>query len=715
MVSSSKFRCLATIFVFILMALGAKVFAAPVEWSVDVKPTNATSGNIIVKAKVQKGYHFYAFAKDGGGATALTIDLEGNDGNIELGSISPSAKPVKTYVEVMEETLAYWDKDVSFTIPYKVLKDPGKTYKIKVRSQACNDVSCFSPQKDMLDVTLGTPGAVIEDPKATKETAAIKAQAEKDAKLAEKEAEKAAKAEVIEETLVEETLVDLPGAATDTISVVSLDSIDAKAAVPMVNMPSDSKLVDQWWEPVETNEQEQTSSDWTIFILGFLGGLAALLTPCVWPMIPMTLSFFLKKGKAQAKSRRDALIYGLSIIVIFLVLGLAITAIFGAGKLNELSTSALFNIFFFVLLVVFAISFFGAFDIKLPSKWSNAMDSKAESTTGFISIFFMAFTLVLVSFSCTGPIIGTLLVEAAAQGNMVGPALGMGGFALGLALPFSLFAIFPGMVKEMPKSGGWLNTVKVTLGFIELILSLKFLSVADMAYQWGILDREVFLVLWIVLFALLGMYLLGKIRFPHDDKSEHTGVFRFFLSVISFSFAVYLLPGLWGAPLKAVSAFVPPLETQDFNLYTHARDYIEFDNYDEGMAYAYEKNMPVLLDFSGYGCVNCRNMEVEVFDQSKVREFVADNFVMIRLMVDERTPISNPYTVMQNGKEMLIETEGERWTYLQTHKFGASSQPYYIILDNYGKAMGQPIFYTNNVDEFMGWMERGLQQYQNKQ
>lgn len=325
----------------------------------------------------------------------------------------------------------------------------------------------------------------------------------------------------------------------------------------------------------------------------------------------------------------------------------------------------------------------------------------------------MAFTLVLVSFSCTGPIIGTLLVEAASQGNLIGPALGMGGFALGLALPFSLFAIFPGMLKEMPKSGGWLNTVKVTLGFIELILSLKFLSVADMAYQWHILDREVFLVLWIVLFALLGFYLLGKIRFAHDDKTEKVGVFRFFLALTSLSFSIYLLPGLWGAPLKAVSAFVPPLETQDFNLYVQ-REVVEFDDYDQGMAYAFKHDRPVLLDFSGYGCVNCRKMEVEVFDNERVREFIADNFVMIKLMVDERTPLPEPYTVKQNGKELLIESVGEKWTYLESHKFASTSQPYYIILDNYGKAMSAPIFYTNDKNKFMEWLERGLQKYQSK-
>lgn len=467
----------------------------------------------------------------------------------------------------------------------------------------------------------------------------------------------------------------------------------------------------EWWAPVDTNSPTTDQSPWAILIIGFLGGLAALLTPCVWPMIPMTLSFFLKKGKSTTKSRRDALTYGVSIIVIYLVLGIAITLIFGASKLNELSTNAIFNIIFFLLLVVFAISFFGAFDIKLPSKWSNAIDNKAETTTGMLSIFFMAFTLALVSFSCTGPIIGTLLVEAASQGKLLGPALGMGGFALGLALPFSLFALFPSMLSGMPKTGGWLNSVKVVLGFIELILSLKFLSVADMAYGWGILDREVFLCLWIVLFVMLGLYLLGKLRFAHDTVSQTTGIGRFFLAVFSFSFAVYLLPGLWGAPLKAVSAFVPPLTTQDFNLYTKDYHAVEFNDYDQAMQYAKDNNMPVMIDFSGYGCVNCRNMEAEVLDTDVVRQFLADNFVVVQLMVDDKAKLSTPFTVEENGKQIILTTVGEKWSYLQSHKFGASSQPYLIVVDNHGQPMNEPVYYDNDVDKFLGWLEIGLENY----
>lgn len=429
-------------------------------------------------------------------------------------------------------------------------------------------------------------------------------------------------------------------------------------------------------------------------------------------MIPMTMSFFLKKGRSRRKSITDALTYAASIIIIYLVLGIGISSIFGASALNELATSAVFNIIFFALLVVFAISFFGAFDIKLPSKWSNSMDTRAEATTGLLSIFFMAFTLVLVSFSCTGPIIGTLLVEAASTGAVKGPALGMGGFALGLALPFGLFSLFPTLLKEMPKSGGWLNSVKVVLGFLELILSLKFLSVADLAYGWHILDREVFLSVWIILFVLLGLYLLGKLRFSHDSPSQHTSVLGFFLAVISLSFAVYLVPGLWGAPLKSISAFAPPVSTQDFNL--NKVEHKTFDDYDAGMAYAAEQGLPVLLDFSGYGCVNCRKMEAAVFDTPQVREIIDNGFVMITLMVDDRKPLAKPYTVQEDGAPLELETVGDKWSYLQRHKFGTNSQPYYVILDNKGQPLMPAKVYEEGaaVENFVKWLNEGAERYQ---
>jgi thiol:disulfide interchange protein DsbD len=486
---------------------------------------------------------------------------------------------------------------------------------------------------------------------------------------------------------------------------------DAATAQPEESVQGQDQ---NWWAPVQMDassfaDTKAATSIWSLLLMGFLGGLLALLTPCVWPMIPMTLSFFLKKTKSRRRSIADALTYGLSIIVIFLVLGIAITLIFGAGKLNEIATSAVFNLIFFALLVVFAISFFGAFDIKLPAKWSNAVDSKAENTTGILSIFFMAFTLVLVSFSCTGPIIGTLLVQAASEGSILGPAVGMGGFALGLAIPFSLFAFFPSLLKEMPKSGGWMNSVKVVLGFVELILSLKFLSVADLAYGWRILDREVFVSIWIVLFVLLGIYLLGKLRFSHDSESKHTSVGGFFLAVISFSFAVYLLPGLWGAPLKSISAFAPPLTTQDFNLY--GGDFKEFDNYDEGMAYAKENKLPVIVDFSGYACVNCRKMEGAVFDTDKVRSIIESEYVLIKLMVDEKANLDKPYTVEENGANTTISTVGDKWSYLQRHKFGINSQPYYVLLDNDGNPLAPARVYDEDVDAFVDWLNTAVDSY----
>ncbi len=400
-------------------------------------------------------------------------------------------------------------------------------------------------------------------------------------------------------------------------------------------------------------------------------------------------------------------------MVIYLVLGLLITVIFGASKLNDLSTNAVFNLIFFALLVVFAISFFGAFDIKLPSRWSTSVDSKAETASGLLSIFFMAFTLALVSFSCTGPIIGTLLVEAATMGNITGPAVGMGAFALALALPFALFAIFPSWLKEMPRSGGWLNSVKVVLGFLELALSLKFLSVADLAYGWHILDREIFVALWVVMFALLGMYLLGKLRFSHDTPLESIGVGRFFLALISFSFSIYLLPGMWGAPLKGVSAFVPPLYTQDFNLYEQGT-YSKFEDYDAGMRYAAENNRPVLMDFSGYGCVNCRKMEGAVFDTDEVSSLLGENFVVIELMVDDKRPLEMPFTVEENGKTLTISTIGEKWSYLQRHKFGANSQPYYMVIDNNGNSLSGSYSYDEDVDKFTTFLTDALDKYKNQ-
>lgn len=647
--------------IFLVMLLGLLSLTAKgadgVEWTADAVSDTGNAGHIVVTAKVADGCHFYSFAPEGG-YNSLEIKVEGNDAVLSTGDPSASIAPETHYEESQGAELSSWSKDVSFTIPFTFEADKGYKINLKIRYQACDSTACLTPKTVNLTLT-GNGYAESEN--------------------------------------------------SDTAEAAQANQTE-NGEGNNGELTTDAAINTQWWSPVKTTTPTTDQSPWAILVLGFVGGLAALLTPCVWPLIPMTLSFFLKQKKG-GRFNSGALTYGAAIVVIYLVLGIAITLIFGAGKLNELSTNAIFNIIFFLLLVVFAISFFGAFDIKLPQKWSNAMDSKAESTSGIISIFFMAFTLVLVSFSCTGPIIGTLLVEAASQGNILGPALGMGGFALGLAVPFTLFAFFPGMLKEMPKSGGWLNSVKVVLGFCELILSLKFLSVADMAYGWRILDREVFISIWIVLFVMLGLYLLGKLRFSHDEKKDHVGVGRFILAIFPLAFAVYLLPGLWGAPLKACSAFVPPLETQDFNLYTHDSQYVEFSDYDEGMAYAEEHHMPVLLDFSGYGCVNCRNMEAAVFDTEQVRGMLAENFVVIKLMVDDKKELVRPMKVTAGGSDYTLETVGEKWAFLQSYKFGANSQPYYIVLDNAGQPLTDPVYYDNSVEKFMLWLNEGLERY----
>jgi len=655
--------------ILLLIAIAGAFTAAaqtlqPVTWSVTTESTSRTEATVVLHAKVEKGWHLYGLTlpDDGPNATQITFQLP--EGIKTDGPLTPSVQPVEKFDPIFSLNLSWWDTDVNFT--QKLILTDSRSHKgsVKIMFQGCNDQTCISPQRLTLDFQVGSgPAAADEAADSTAEP--------------------------------EET------------------------AVPSIADKAVENSTADWWEPVDITADMAGAQDiapsswWKIFLWGFGGGLLALLTPCVWPMIPMTVSFFLKKSKSRSRAITDAVTYGLSIIVIYLTLGLAITGICGASTLNELATNAWFNMAFFLLLVIFGISFLGGFDIKLPSRWSNTVDSKAESTSGLVSIFFMAFTLALVSFSCTGPIIGTLLVEAVTQGNFVGPAIGMGGFALALALPFTLFALFPSWLKEMPRSGGWLNSVKVVLGFLELALSLKFLSVADLAYGWGILDREVFVSLWVVIFALLGVYLLGKIRFSHDSPLETVSLPRFFLSLASFSFAIYLIPGLWGAPLKGVSAFVPPLYTQDFSLYTGGQ-FEEFDDYDAGMAYAAEHNRPVLIDFSGYGCVNCRKMEAAVFDTPRVEEVIKENFVLIKLMVDDKAKLSTPITVKENNRTETLETVGEKWSYLQRHKFQSNSQPYYIILDNEGAALTAPTFYDENITKFVEWLETGMKNYQNE-
>jgi len=592
--------------------------------------------------------------------------------------------PNKAYTKEFDYTFEvdqhFYTGTVTFT---QKLKPTDKNFSVdvEIKGQACNDSGCVQ----------------IFGSHSFKGTSPVAAAKEETAEEAKKDAEEAS--------------VDALAEMTDSLQR------SEGFMTPAANLSGVS--ADQsWWENVEAelkvfsdDPDQQGRSLWYIFIAGFIGGLIALVTPCVWPMIPMTVSFFLKQNKSKKKSVMTAVVYGLSIIVIYVALGLIVTALFGASALNELATSALFNIIFFLLLVVFAISFMGGFELTLPSSWTNKMDSKVDATTGYLSIFFMAFTLVLVSFSCTGPIIGTLLVEAAATSNFVSPAIGMFGFALALALPFSIFAMFPTMLKSMPKSGGWMNTVKVVLGFLELALALKFLSVADLAYGWRILDREVFVSLWIVIFALLGVYLLGKITFPHDDKVEKVSVTRFMLACISFAFAIYMLPGLWGAPLKSISAFSPPISTQDFSLYegdVHA----QVDDYEEGMKLAQQLGKPVLVDFSGYGCVNCRKMEAAVWTDPEVKASIDNDFVLITLMVDEKKALPEPIKVTEkDGTVRTLRTYGDKWSYLQRSKFGANAQPFHVIVDNNGKPLAPAFVYKEDIPGYKRFLNQGIENY----
>ena len=606
----------------------------PVKWKSAIKMTDATNGVVTFTATVDAGWHVYGTQLPSGGPEPTSVQWN-NQGVKLVGGLTPSKAAHKQHDETFDMDLSWWTGSVTLSQKFTVT---AKEYKIEgsIRYMACDDENCTPPKSESFSF---------------KGTAA-----------------QAPVAETVQAPIANATLADT--AATLAQPVAAVGTPDSAVASP---------THDQLWAPVTAIEGHNADVEdiadrslWYIFWACFLGGLLALLTPCVWPMIPMTVSFFLKKSGSRAKAITNATTYGLSIIIIFLLLGICFTVLFGASAMNALATSAWCNLLFFALLVIFAISFFGAFEITLPQSLSNKMDSTASKTTGMLSIFFMAATLVIVSFSCTGPIIGTLLVEAASRGSVMGPVVGMTGFAIALAIPFTVFALFPTMLKKMPKSGGWLNTVKVVLGFIELALSLKFLSVADLAYGWRILDRETFIALWIAIFGVMGLYLLGMFRFKSDGepKSPGIGVMRFFLALVSLSFTAYLVPGLWGAPLKATSAFVPPLYTQDFNLY--GGEQVEYDDFDEGMKAAAAQGKLVFIDFSGHGCVNCRKMEGAVLDEAKVKKMISEDFVTIKLMVDDKTPLQQPMVVQENGQQTTLTTVGDKWSYLQRHKFNSN-------------------------------------------
>ena len=666
----------------------------PVKVTSTLKTNGSAEAEIVFSCKIQPGWHVYSTGLGADGPISASFHVNKMDGAEPVGKLKARGKEISTFDPLFEMKLRYFEGSATFVQKIKFTKP---TYVIDAYLEygACSEQNCLPPSEASIKKS-GTSPAV-DGKEAAKDNAAdankvdaaalAKAQADSLANLAN--------AEKVDST-----------ASIDPAFSVEANSDDAKA----------------WWKPVVKelqafggNNDIASHGILYIFIIGFVGGLLALVMPCIWPIIPMTVSFFLKRAENDKKKGiRDAITYGLSIVIIYLVLGLAVTAIAGPSTLNAMSTSAVFNIILFLLLAIFAFSFFGWFEIKLPDSWGNAVDSKASSTTGLISIFLMAFTLVLVSFSCTAPIIGLLLVQTVTSGDWLAPTVGMFGFALALALPFTLFALFPSWLKSAPKSGSWMETIKIVLGFIELAFSLKFLSVADLAYGWHIMDREVFLSLWIVIFGLLGLYLIGKLKFQVDaiggDINKPMPVACIMLGLCSLAFSVYMIPGLWGAPCKAVSAFAPPINTQDFNLNNKTVE-SEYKDYETGMAAAKAAGKPVLIDFTGFGCVNCRKMEASVWTDPSVADKLTKDYVLISLYVDDKTPLPQPMEVEFNGEKRTLRTIGDKWSYLQASKFGANAQPFYVAVDNEGNPLTGSFGFKEDVSAYLDFLNKGLDQY----
>ena len=663
-----------SVFILVLSIAANAQMVDPVHFTSQLNMLSGDEAEIVFSAKIDKGWHLYSTDLGSDGPTQATFNVNKMSGVEPVGKLRPVGKEIAQFDEMFGMKLRFFENSGSFVQKIKFTKAE-YTIDCYLEYGACNDEMCMPPSQVAFVKSGKSPVIGKSD----------------DVKADDK----------VDDALKQDTMVaeKQDTAATDTTVVA--------AAVAH----GDKDL----WTPVidELKAYEDNPTDNSllyIFLAGLAGGFLALLTPCVWPIIPMTVSFFLKRNKDHSKAIREAIVYGASIVVIYVLLGLVVTWLFGASALNALSTNAVFNILFFLLLVVFAASFFGAFEITLPSSWSNKIDRKSENTTGMLSIFLMAFTLTLVSFSCTGPIIGFLLVAVSTQGSIIAPTIGMLGFAIALAIPFTLFAMFPSLLKSAPKSGGWMNVIKVTLGFIELAFALKFLSVADLAYGWHILDREVFVSLWIVIFGLLGIYLLGWLKFPHDDEGNRTNVPRFFIAMISLAFAIYMIPGLWGAPLKAISAFAPPMNTQDFNLQKSAVE-AKYTDYDEGMAAARRLGKPVMVDFTGFGCVNCRKMEAAVWTDPTVAEILNDKYVLISLYVDDKTPLEEPVQVIENGQQRTLRTVGDKWSYLQRTKVGANTQPVYVLLDNDGMPLNGSRSYDEDISEYVKFLRTGLDNY----
>jgi len=663
------------------LSAGAQM-ADPVHTSAQLKTNGTAEGEIVFTLKIDAGWHVYSTNLGSDGPIQASFNAVKMDGVEKVGALRAVGHELSSFDKLFNMKLRYFEHSVSFVQKVKFTK-PTYSLNAYLEFGACNDESCLPPQQVDL--------------------------------------KKSGKAPAVEAASKEAAQLEAEDATQSAASLMPAQGDSTQEATLAQATPDTSVAVSNLWQPVVKELRAQdgltqngNNSLWYLFIMGFAGGLLALLTPCVWPIIPMTVSFFLKRNKDRRKGLRDAITYGVSIVVIFLLLALVVTALFGPRKLNELATNAGFNIFFFLLLVVFAVSFFGWFEIRLPSSWGDKVDTKASSTTGLLSIFLMAFTLVLVSFSCTAPIVGLLLVEAATSGNWIGPAIGMFAFALALALPFTLFALFPSWLKSAPKSGSWMNTIKVVLGFIELAFSLKFLSVADLAYGWHILDREVFLSLWIVIFGAMGCYLVGWLKFQSDetggDLNRPKPVPSIMLGLCSLAFAIYMVPGLWGAPCKAVSAFAPPMNTQDFNL---SKDEVKaaFTNYDEGMEAARKAHKPVLLDFTGFGCVNCRKMEAAVWTDPSIAQKLTKDYVLISLFVDDKTPLAKPIEVNENGRTRTLRTVGDKWSYLQSSKFGSNTQPFYVAVDNEGHPLNGSYSYKEDVAQYLDFLEKGIKNY----
>ena len=667
-----------TITSLFLLFLLSQAFAQDViNWKFSLQDKGNGEIELVADATIQQGWHMYDSKIPDNGPYPTSLSFDEIKGAEPIGNFHAEGKQaVVKYDEVFGMDIGTFDNSARFVQRLKVTNKENFSITGDVRAQACDDKSCTPPLPNEFSFKSTDLPKTVTVAASAGETATTEA-------------------------------------GVIPVEIVSLDSSTTSAPVA-APVEVDKELL---WTPVteELNsfgsQHDSGSSLWSIFLKGLLWGFAALITPCVWPMIPITVSFFLNRNKkVRKKAVADTAVYGVSIIVIYVALGLLITAIFGASALNNLATSAVFNLIFFALLLVFAMSFLGAFELVLPSSWTNKMDSKVDSSSGLISLFFMAFTLALVSFSCTGPIIGWLLVEAATQGSYLAPAIGMLGFAIALAIPFTLFAVFPSWLKTLPKSGSWLNSVKVVLGFIVLAVSLKFLSVADLSNGWGILNRDIFLVLWIVIFGILGFYLLGKLKFHGDSDVPHVTIPRLFLSIFSLAFAMYLIPGLWGAPLKPISSILPPLSTQDFKLNEVTLNTV-YDDYETGMAAAIQSGKPALVAFGGHGCVNCHKMDATVLVDEKVKGLIDNDFIYITLMTDERAKLPEIMEVDENGRNTKLKTVGDKWSYLQRHKFGAQSQPYYVILDHSGKPVAPSHAFDENITNYVNFLETGLRNF----